>query len=102
MLAPLPSVREQAQWSVTGIAAAKQAPVPEHLPRERVVIAAPPNCPCFGSANLAKLGEDITVPILARGETDTGRIWTDIRDDRPFGRTSPPTALYYVSRDRWQ
>jgi transposase len=33
---------------------------PDHLPRERVVIAAPESCPCCGSAKLAKLGEDIT------------------------------------------
>ena len=35
-------------------------PFPEHLPRERVVIAPPTSCPCCGSAKLAKLGEDIT------------------------------------------
>lgn len=35
-------------------------PFPEHLPRERVVIASPTSCPCCGSAQLAKLGEDIT------------------------------------------
>jgi transposase len=35
-------------------------PFPEHLPRERVVIAAPQSCPCCGSAKLSKLGEDIT------------------------------------------
>ena len=35
-------------------------PFPEHLPRERVVIAAPEACPCCGSAKLSKLGEDIT------------------------------------------
>ena len=35
-------------------------PFPEHLPRERVVIAAPDNCPCCGSTKLSKLGEDIT------------------------------------------
>jgi transposase len=35
-------------------------PFPDHLPRERVVIAAPASCPCCGSARLAKLGEDIT------------------------------------------
>ncbi|WP_245436705.1 IS66 family transposase [Mesorhizobium tamadayense] len=192
-------------------------PFPDHLPRERVVIAAPRNCPCCGSAKLAKLGEDVTetleviprrwkviqtvrekftcrecekitqppapfhvtprgfagpnllamilfekfaqhqplnrqseryaregielslstladqvgacaaalkplhaliethvvaaerlhgddttVPILARGKTDTGRIWTYVRDDRPFGGQSPPAALYYASRDRRQ
>jgi transposase len=35
-------------------------PFPAHLPRERVVIAAPESCPCCGSAKLSKLGEDIT------------------------------------------
>jgi len=35
-------------------------PFPEHLPRERVVIAAPQTCPCCGSTKLSKLGEDIT------------------------------------------
>jgi transposase len=30
-------------------------------------------------------GDDTTVPILARGKTVTGRIWTYVRDDRPFG-----------------
>jgi transposase len=35
-------------------------PFPAHLPRERVVIAAPDRCPCCGSAKLSKLGEDIT------------------------------------------
>ena len=35
------------------------APVPAHLPRERVVIAGPSACPCCGG-KLAKLGEDIT------------------------------------------
>src|SRR5450631_226243 len=190
-------------------------PFPDHLPRERVVIAAPENCPCCGSAKLSKLGEDITetleviprqwkviqtvrerfscrecekitqppapfhvtprgfagpnllamilfekfgqhqplnrqseryaregvdlslstladlvgasttvlqplhalievhvlgaerlhgddtnVPILAKGKTITGRIWTYVRDDRPFGGRDPPAALYYASRDR--
>ncbi len=35
-------------------------PFPEHLPRERIVVAPPTSCPCCGSAKLAKLGEDIT------------------------------------------
>ncbi|QPK12459.1 IS66 family transposase (plasmid) [Rhizobium phaseoli] len=47
-------------------------------------------------------GDDTTVPILAKGKTDTGRIWTYVRDDRPFGSLSPPAALYYASRDRRQ
>jgi len=190
-------------------------PFPEHLPRERVVIAAPANCPCCGSTKLSKLGEDVTetlevvprqwkviqtvrerfscrqcetisqppapfhvtprgfagpnllamilfekfgqhqplnrqseryaregidlslstladqvgacatalsplhvlierhvlaaerlhgddttVPILAKGKTETGRIWVYVRDDQPFGGKDPPAALFYASRDR--
>jgi len=47
-------------------------------------------------------GDDTTVPILARGKTDTGRIWTYVRDDRPFGGRDPPAALYFASKDRRQ
>ena len=190
-------------------------PFPEHLPRERVVIAAPQHCPCCGSTKLSKLGEDVTetlevvprrwkviqtvrerfscrrceaitqppapfhvtprgfagpsllamilfekfgqhqplnrqseryaregidlslstladqvgacaaalrplhaliethvlaaerlhgddttVPILATGQTVTGRVWVYVRDDRPFGGQDPPAALFYASRDR--
>ncbi|SCB52441.1 Transposase [Bradyrhizobium yuanmingense] len=35
-------------------------PFPDHLPRERIVVAAPQSCPCCGSSKLSKLGEDIT------------------------------------------
>ena len=35
-------------------------PFPDHLPHERIVIAAPESCPCCGSTKLSKLGEDIT------------------------------------------
>ena len=44
-------------------------------------------------------GVDTTVSILAKGKTDTGRIWTYVLDDRPFGGLPPPAALYYGSRD---
>ena len=47
-------------------------------------------------------GDDTTVPILAKTKTVTGRIWTYVRDDRPFGGAVPPAALYYASRDRRQ
>jgi transposase len=47
-------------------------------------------------------GDDTTVPILAKGQTVTGRIWTYVRDDWPFGGRAPPGALYYASRDRRQ
>jgi transposase len=45
-------------------------------------------------------GDDTNVPILAKGKTIKGHIWTYVRDDRPFGSRAPPAALYYASRDR--
>ncbi len=45
-------------------------------------------------------GDDTTVPVLAKGKTDTGRCWVYVRDDRPFGGTAPPAAMFYYSRDR--
>src|SRR5882724_1825784 len=45
-------------------------------------------------------GDDTNVPILAKGKTIKGHIWTYVRDDRPFGSGAPPAALYYASRDR--
>lgn len=190
-------------------------PFPEHLPRERVVIEAPPSCTCCGSARIVKMGEDITetleviprqwkvmqtvrekftcrdcerisqppapfhatprgwagpnllamvlfekfgqhqplnrqaeryakegveislstladqvgacavalqpihdlirahvlgaerlhaddttVPLLAKGGTQTARLWTYLRDDRPFAGGAPPAALYSFSTDR--
>ena len=45
-------------------------------------------------------GDDTTVPVLAKVRTDIGRIWTYVRDDRPFGGPAPPTALFHYSRDR--
>jgi len=35
-------------------------PLPEHLPRERVVHPAPTACPCCGGRTLRKIGEDVT------------------------------------------
>ncbi len=45
-------------------------------------------------------GDDTPVPVLAKGKTDTGRIWVYVRDDRPFGGQAPPAALFHYSRDR--
>ena len=45
-------------------------------------------------------GDDTTVPLLAKGGTRTARLWTYLRDDRPFAGGGPPAALYYFSTDR--
>ena len=45
-------------------------------------------------------GDDTTVRVLAKGKTITGRVWTYVRDDRPFGGPAPPAAVFFYSRDR--
>src|SRR3546814_774021 len=45
-------------------------------------------------------GDDTTVPVLAKGKTDTARLWVYVRDDRPFAGADPPAALFHYSRDR--
>jgi transposase len=45
-------------------------------------------------------GDDTTVPVLAKGQTDTGRLWVYVRDDRPFAGPEPPAAVFHYSRDR--
>lgn len=40
-------------------------------------------------------GDDTTIPIMAKGQCTTGRIWTYVCDDRPFGgsRHRPPSSM---------
>ena len=45
-------------------------------------------------------GDDTTVPVLAKNKTSTGRLWTYVRDDRPFGGPAPPAAVFHYSPDR--
>ena len=45
-------------------------------------------------------GDDTTVPLLAKGKTVTARLWTYVRDDKPFGGPDPPAAVFYFSSDR--
>jgi transposase len=51
----------------------------------------------------AKLhADDTPVPVLApgNGKTKTGRLWTYVRDDRPWGDKTPPAVWFAYSPDR--
>jgi len=51
----------------------------------------------------AKLHTDDTpVPVLApgRGKTKSGRLWTYVRDDRPWGDVTPPAVWFAYTPDR--
>jgi transposase len=74
-----------ADW--VGAAAATLSPLTE-LIRLHVMDAARLHC------------DETTVPVLARIKTVTGRLWSYVRDDRPFGGEAPPAALFFYSRDR--
>jgi transposase len=44
--------------------------------------------------------DETPVPVLAKGKTRKGRLWTIVRDDRPFGGPNPPAAVFFYSPDR--
>ena len=46
--------------------------------------------------------DDTPVPVLApgTGKTKIGRLWTYVRDERPFAGVRPPAALFFYSADR--
>jgi transposase len=44
--------------------------------------------------------DDTTVPVWAKNKCRTGRLWTYVRDDRPFGGPDPPAAIFFYSADR--
>ncbi len=44
--------------------------------------------------------DETTVPVQAKGKCRTGRLWTYVRDDQPFGGPDPPAAAYFYSPDR--
>jgi len=54
----------------------------------------------FASKKL--FADDTPLPVLdpGRGRTRTGRLWVYARDDRPWGGSDPPAAVYFYSQDR--
>ncbi len=44
--------------------------------------------------------DDTTVKVWAKAKCRTGRLWTYVRDDRPFGGPDPPAAVFFYSADR--
>ena len=54
----------------------------------------------FASTKL--FADDTPIPVLdpGRGRTRTGRLWVYARDDRPWGGSDPPAAIYFYSPDR--
>jgi transposase len=78
-----------------------RAPLPEHLPRERVVLPSPTECPCCGG-RLTKLGETITESLES-----VPRQWKVVQTVREKFTcrscetiTQPPAPFYPISRGR--
>ena len=78
-----------------------RGPLPEHLPRERVVLAAPSDCPCCGG-KLSKLGEDVTETLEV-----VPRQWKVIQTVREKftcrsceAITQPPAPFHPIARGR--
>jgi len=79
------NVSTLADW--VGAAAATLMPVVEAI-RDHV----------FAAARIH--ADDTPVPVLAKNRTRLGRLWTYVRDDRPFGGQASPAAVFFYSPDR--
>src|SRR5205807_7262392 len=78
-----------------------RAPLPAHLPRERVVIPAPSACPCCGG-KLAKLGEDITetLEVVPRQWKVIQTVREKFSCRRCEAITQPPAPFHPIARAR--
>ena len=94
---------EPAPPTVHGLTRKKpvRGPLPAHLPRERVVVPAPPSCPCCGG-KLVKLGEDVTETLEV-----VPRQWKVIQTVREKFTcrscekiTQPPAPFHVIARAR--
>jgi transposase len=77
-------------------------PFPAHLPRERVVEAAPATCLCCGGVRLRKLGEDITetLEVIPR----SWKVIQHVREKftcRDCEAISQPPAPFHVTPRGW-
>jgi len=77
-------------------------PFPAHLPRERVVVAAPTACDCCGGTRLRKLGETITetLEVVPR----QWKVIQHVREKmtcRDCERISEPPAPFHVTPRGW-
>ena len=78
-----------------------RAPLPAHLPRERIVIPGPTACPCCGG-KLSKLGEDITETLEV--EPIKWKVIQTVRERFSCRScetvTQPPAPFHPIARDR--
>src|SRR6201999_3329566 len=78
-----------------------RAPLPAHLPRERVVLSSPTSCPCCGGT-LSKLGETITETLESIPRTykviQTVREKFSCRSCETI--TQPPAPFHVIARGR--
>src|SRR5690606_3152137 len=44
--------------------------------------------------------DDTTVPVLAKGKCGVARLWSYVRDDRPFGGGAAPAVVLHYARNR--
>ena len=77
-------------------------PLPEHLPRQRVVIPAPTSCPCCGGTRLSKVGEAVTetLDVIPRQwfVKQTVREKFSCRDCEKI--SEPPAPFHVIPRGR--
>jgi transposase len=77
-------------------------PLPEHLPRERIIHPAPTSCPCCGGGNLRKIGEDVseTLEVIPRQWKVIQHVREKFSCRHCEKITQPPAPFHPIARGR--
>jgi transposase len=77
-------------------------PLPEHLPRERIVYPLPAICPCCGGGALRKIGEDVTetLELIPRQWTVIQHVREKLSCRTCEAITRPPAPSHPIARGR--
>ncbi|WP_051397324.1 IS66 family transposase [Bradyrhizobium elkanii] len=77
-------------------------PLPEHLPRERLVYPIPAACPCCGDRRLRKIGEDVseTLELILRQWKVIQRVREKLVCRACEAITQPPAPSHPIARGR--
>jgi hypothetical protein len=72
---------------------------PDPEPQVRIRLLPPLSLSQRGPADAVGQSRALAGAGAGAGKTKTGRLWTYVRDERPFGGPRPPAALFFYSAD---
>jgi transposase len=75
-------------------------PLPEHLPRERIVYPIPATCPCCGDNRLRKIGEDVSLRSDHNCQRPRTQSRVDVQDPSCWPTSCSPSTAFHLPLHR--